>query len=85
MIIILNINNILRINIKKDPKKVCSKCGKNNLALNNYKSIYNPIINLCSNKHCRIIHYLKEGTFFELFPKTPISVCNLICFTFMDN
>ena len=56
MITIFNINNILDIqkerqfwkNVVLDnyitPKKVCSKCGKNSLTLNNYESIYNPII-----------------------------------------
>lgn len=51
----------------------CPLCSHPNKALTTYNSINNPYIARCSNAKCRKIIFLKEGTFFANFPRTPIS------------
>ena len=70
-------NNIV-INYYLFPKTICGKCARKSLVLNNNESIYNPIISRCSYRYCRKIYNLKEGSFFSLFPKTPVSVILIV-------
>jgi len=42
------------------------------MKLNDNDSMFNPIINRCSSKHCRKIFNLRDETFLAKFPKTPI-------------
>lgn len=56
------------------PSNICPKCGVNSLKINDYNTIYNPLILICSSHKCRKIVFLRENTFYSLFPKTPISL-----------
>ena len=56
------------------PSNICPKCGLNFLKINNYNTIQNPLVNRYSSHKCRKIVFLKENTFFSLFPKTPITI-----------
>ena len=56
------------------PKEKCPKYGLNSLKLNEYNTIFNPLVNLCSSNKCWKIVFLKGNTFFALFPNTPVSL-----------
>lgn len=51
----------------------CDKCAKN-ISIKENDSIINPYIGRCSNPQCRKIYYLRNGSIFNLFNKTPISL-----------
>ena len=59
------------------PSKICPKCGLNSLKLNDCNIIYNLIINRCSSYKYGKIVFLKDNSFYCLFPKKPISL--IIC------
>ena len=52
----------------------CPYCKKGKLNIRNNKSIINPILGKCNNYHCNREKYLRIGTIFEPFKKTPLSV-----------
>ena len=68
------------------PQKNCPNCGKCSLNLNDYESLNNPLITRCSSAKCRKIVFLRDNTFFGLFPRTPCSVITYILYIwFIEN
>ena len=64
----------------------CRKCHKQTFSLIEKNSIINPIIFSCNNYKCKSRHSIRYNTFFEKFPKTPISVLsNIIKWFIVDN
>ena len=51
----------------------CPLC-QSNIYLNDNNTIYNSYIGRCSNSKCRKYIYLRANTFYDYFPKTPISI-----------
>ena len=52
---------------------MCTLCGYNGINLTNNDTLANPYIDRCNNNKCRKVYYLRNKTFFALFPKTNIS------------
>lgn len=74
------------LNIYVNPKERCPNCGLISLKINEYNSIYNPYVTRCSSSKCRKIVFLKENTFFALFPNTPVSlIINILRIWLLDD
>ena len=64
----------------------CRKCNKQTFSLIEKNSIINPIIFSCNNYKCKSRYSIRYNTFFDKFPKTPISVLtNIIKWFIVDN
>ena len=68
------LNNLIN-NFIKIPEK-CPLCSKTNINIKNKNSLNNPLISKCS-KYGKII-YLRNDTFYSLFPRTPASIIHNI-------
>lgn len=52
---------------------ICYLCGNTKITVYQNNSLANPFIGRCTNCHCRKYYYLRDKTFFSLFPKTIVS------------
>ncbi len=52
----------------------CRLCNSTNIALSKNHSLCSPYLARC--RHCNIKMYLRDNTFFSLFPRTPASLIN---------
>ena len=67
-------NNLIN-NFIKTPEK-CPLCSKTNINIKNNNSLNNPLISKCSK--CGKIIYLRNDTFYSLFPRAPASIIHNI-------
>ena len=62
-------NELISIFIKVPKKSL--KCKTGNINLINNANLINPLLAKCSNYKCHIQIYLRPGTIFESYKKTP--------------
>ena len=48
-------------------------CGKIGINVTDHNTLLNPYVGRCTYNRCRKIYYLRDKTFFSIFPKTNIS------------
>ena len=80
-------NHVLGKWLEINPNFNCPNCNKNSLKLfKNKKSLANPFLLKCNKKACRKKVNLREGTFFGIHKKVPISVIiKIIEYFILDN
>ena len=52
---------------------ICQLCGNIGINVTDHNTSLNPYVGWCTYNRCRKIYYLRDKTFFSLFPKTNIS------------
>lgn len=65
--------------------EVCIYCNKGNVNIRNNNSIINPVLGKCNNYLCNREKYLRIGTIFEPFNRTPASVIYNILDLWLNN